>query len=140
MKALIVSLGKMRESWVQEACAEYGKRLQPWMPTERLELRDANQLGKHIPPRYATWALDERGRMMNSHQLAEQVNRIRHSYAGWALVIGGPDGLPEPVKQKIPFLWSLSPLTFPFQLTHVMVFEQLYRAISLLHGSPYHRE
>lgn len=140
MKALVVSLGKVRESWVKEACAEYSKRLQAWMPTERLELRDASQLAKAIPPRYITWALDEHGYMMNSHQLAVQLNNIRHSYAGWALIIGGPDGLPAPIKQGASLLWSLSALTFPFQLTHVLVFEQLYRAVSLLHNTPYHRE
>lgn len=139
MKVLIVSLAKVREAWAQEACALYRKRLQPWLTIDWVEARDAHALPKLIPPRYATWLLDERGKLLTSTQLAAQFNHIRHEHPGWALVLGGPDGFPPAVTAQAATLWSLSPLTFPFQLAHVVVFEQLYRAVSLVHGSPYHR-
>ena len=66
--------------------------------------------------------------------------------AGWlqdgrdvALLIGGPDGLAETVRTRAHGLWSLSELTLPHPLVRVVVAEQIYRAWSVLQGSPYHR-
>jgi len=55
-------------------------------------------------------------------------------------IIGGADGLADTVKSQADLLWSLSPLTLPHGLARVMVAEQLYRAVSILHNHPYHRE
>ncbi len=54
--------------------------------------------------------------------------------------MGGPDGLHPDCKQRAQQLWSLSPLTLPHPLVRVVLAEQLYRAWSLLHNHPYHRE
>ena len=56
-----------------------------------------------------------------------------------ALLIGGPDGLAPPCLERADQSWSLSPLTLPHGLVRVVVAEQLYRAMSLLAGHPYHR-
>jgi 23S rRNA (pseudouridine1915-N3)-methyltransferase len=56
-----------------------------------------------------------------------------------ALLIGGPDGLAEACRQRANQSWSLSPLTLPHALARVVLAEQLYRAMSLLAGHPYHR-
>jgi 23S rRNA (pseudouridine1915-N3)-methyltransferase len=84
-------------------------------------------------------ALDVRGRLRSTEQLAEEL-------AGWmadcrdvALLVGGPDGLAEPCLARSHTLWSLSPLTFPHPLVRVILAEQLYRASSVLRGHPYHR-
>jgi len=55
------------------------------------------------------------------------------------LAIGGPDGLSDQVRQQAEWHWSLSPLTLPHPLVRVIVIEQLYRAMSILKGHPYHR-
>jgi 23S rRNA (pseudouridine1915-N3)-methyltransferase len=56
-----------------------------------------------------------------------------------ALLIGGPDGLAPACLQRANYLWSLSPLTLPHALVRIVVAEQLYRAMSLRAGHPYHR-
>jgi 23S rRNA (pseudouridine1915-N3)-methyltransferase len=55
-------------------------------------------------------------------------------------VIGGPDGLGPALLKQASWRWSLSPLTFPHAMVRVMLAEQLYRAHSVLHNHPYHRE
>jgi 23S rRNA (pseudouridine1915-N3)-methyltransferase len=55
------------------------------------------------------------------------------------LVIGGADGLPAAVKKRAHFQWSLGKLTLPHRLARLIVTEQLYRAVSILRGEPYHR-
>jgi 23S rRNA (pseudouridine1915-N3)-methyltransferase len=56
-----------------------------------------------------------------------------------ALLIGGPDGLAPSCRERADYTWSLSPLTLPHALVRVVVAEQIYRAMSLLAGHPYHR-
>jgi 23S rRNA (pseudouridine1915-N3)-methyltransferase len=56
-----------------------------------------------------------------------------------SLLIGGPEGLADAVKQLARESWSLSKLTFPHPLVRIVVAEQLYRAWSILHNHPYHR-
>jgi 23S rRNA (pseudouridine1915-N3)-methyltransferase len=57
-----------------------------------------------------------------------------------AFIVGGADGLADSVKKSADFVWSLSPLTLPHGLARVVLAEQLYRAHSILHNHPYHRE
>ncbi|MDP1681204.1 MAG: 23S rRNA (pseudouridine(1915)-N(3))-methyltransferase RlmH, partial [Burkholderiales bacterium] len=57
-----------------------------------------------------------------------------------ALIIGGADGLAPEIKSRADLLWSLSPLTLPHGMVRVLLAEQLYRAHSILHNHPYHRE
>jgi len=56
-----------------------------------------------------------------------------------ALLIGGPDGLSDACRERANQSWSLSPLTLPHALVRVVLAEQIYRAMSLLAGHPYHR-
>jgi 23S rRNA (pseudouridine1915-N3)-methyltransferase len=56
-----------------------------------------------------------------------------------ALLVGGPDGLSESCRTRANQAWSLSPLTLPHPLVRVVLAEQIYRAMSLLAGHPYHR-
>jgi len=85
----------------------------------------------------ASIALDRRGRLLDSRQLARKLER-------WAVpratfILGGPLGLHDSVLERADALWSLSPLTFPHELARVVVSEQLYRALTILRGLPYHK-
>ncbi len=82
-------------------------------------------------------ALDRQGEQWSSRELADRIER-------WAtpqltLVIGGPTGLHASVLERAGFRWSLSRLTFPHELVRVLVVEQLYRALTLRRGLPYHK-
>ncbi len=140
MKLTILAVGKLREAWVQAGCEEYLKRLRPRLPTEVVELRDGTQILKRVPPRHPLWALDERGEQPTSVQLAQRLQAAMMSgVPGLALCIGGPDGLPQEVQQAAQYCLSLSRLTLPHRLVRVVLLEQLYRALSILHDEPYHR-
>lgn len=82
-------------------------------------------------------ALDRGGRLLDSRELSRRIER-------WAVpratfIIGGPLGLHESVLRRADAVWSLSPLTLPHELARVIVAEQLYRALTLLRGLPYHK-
>ena len=140
MKLSVLAVGKLKESWVQEGCAEYLRRLRGKLPLEVIEVRDDAELQKRIPPRYEIWALDERGKQLSSEELAAAVGKRMNAGAqGIALLIGGADGLPEGLVKRADFHWSLGRLTLPHRLARLILLEQLYRAHSILRGEPYHR-
>jgi 23S rRNA (pseudouridine1915-N3)-methyltransferase len=85
-------------------------------------------------------ALDERGASPTTKQLAAQMQSWMRGGQDVAFIIGGADGLHDSVKQTAQQLMALSALTLPHALVRVLLAEQLYRAHSLLHNHPYHRE
>ena len=85
--------------------------------------------------------LDERGAALTSRQWAEQIGRARDGGVGaYALAIGGPDGLDPALKTEARSLINFGAMTWPHQLVRAMAAEQLYRALSILSGRPYHRD
>ncbi len=84
-------------------------------------------------------ALEIGGKSMSTEQVSAWLaERMQHGRP-LALLIGGPDGLAPQCRERADQGWSLSPLTLPHALVRVVVAEQLYRALSLLAGHPYHR-
>lgn len=140
MKLALVAVGKLKEAWVQEASTEYAKRVRGKLPLDVVEVKDDAELVRKIPSRYKLWALDERGKELTSDELAQSLARAMNGgEQGIVLVIGGADGLPRELVARANFVWSLGRLTLPHRLARIIVLEQLYRALSILRGEPYHR-
>ena len=141
MRLVILAIGKLRDPWVLAGCAEYEKRLRPRLPVEILEVKDEEQLIRKLPPRYLRWVLDERGEQPSSRELSQRLQQVYLSGApGLALCIGGADGHSGALRARADYLLGLSKLTLPHRLARLVVLEQIYRAQSILDGSPYHRE
>lgn len=84
--------------------------------------------------------LDSSGETLTSEQLAEKIGRWRdRACAGLAFVIGGPDGHGE-FARRPDLVLSFGRATWPHQLVRIMLLEQIYRAVTILAGHPYHRE
>lgn len=122
-----------------ELAAEYAKRIQRFAELELVELKasDAEREGAEILARVRgeLWALDERGTLLTSVQLAEKISKT----ALFTLCVGGDEGLAPRVREEARFVWSLSPLTLPHRLARVTALEQVYRAFEILRGGPYHK-
>jgi 23S rRNA (pseudouridine1915-N3)-methyltransferase len=84
-------------------------------------------------------ALEIAGKSMSTEQLSVWLAERLRDARPLALLIGGPDGLAPPCRERADHSWSLSPLTLPHALVRVVVAEQIYRAMSLAAGHPYHR-
>jgi 23S rRNA (pseudouridine1915-N3)-methyltransferase len=84
--------------------------------------------------------LDERGAAMTSAEWAAEIGKARDGAApAYAVVVGGPDGLDPALRAQARTILSFGAMTWPHQLVRVMASEQLYRALSILDGRPYHR-
>lgn len=142
-------------AWVADGFAEYRKRLSRDLPLELVEI-SLGARGKGRDPARAiadegaavlaslprdihVVALDGRGKPWSSEELAAQLAAWRMSGRDLAILIGGPDGHAAEVLARADQTWSLGPLTLPHMLVRLIVAEQLYRAMSINAGHPYHR-
>ncbi|MBT3071650.1 23S rRNA (pseudouridine(1915)-N(3))-methyltransferase RlmH [Rhodomicrobium sp. Az07] len=84
-------------------------------------------------------ALDESGQSLTSYEFTAMVSRLRDEALDVAFAIGGPDGHGETLKSAAHFKLSLGKMTLPHGLVRIVLAEQLYRAMTILQGHPYHR-
>ena len=156
MKLVVVAVGLRMPRWVDEAFAEYARRmpraakleLVAVRPEPRVEAKtvekmlelEAVRIAAAVPERAKTVALDERGREFTSAALARWLERRLQEGIDTAFLIGGPDGLAPHLKDKAETVMRLSAMTLPHGLARVLLAEQLYRAVSILQNHPYHRE
>ena len=93
-----------------------------------------------LPPKGFSVVLDERGKALASEAFAELLRRhLDGGTPDMAFLIGGPDGHAPEIRETAGLLMSFGPMTWPHRLVRVMLFEQLYRAVTIIAGHPYHR-
>jgi len=142
-------------AWVVAGYHEYARRLPREFALELIELKsEPRGRGKSTSEVLATEAvriraacagstvvaLDENGAAWTTLKLAKHLGRWRDEGARVAFVIGSADGLAPSIKRTAVHTLALSAFTLPHGLVRVLLAEQLYRAMSLLAGHPYHRE
>jgi 23S rRNA (pseudouridine1915-N3)-methyltransferase len=84
-------------------------------------------------------ALDEQGQMLSSYEFTAMFSRLRDEALDVTFAIGGPDGHGETLKDAAHFQLSLGKITLPHGLVRIVLAEQLYRALTIIQGHPYHR-
>jgi 23S rRNA (pseudouridine1915-N3)-methyltransferase len=108
--------------------------------TQRRVLEESIAIANIIPERAVTVVLDERGDSMDSASLAGRLQGWRSEDRPTAVfIVGGADGLATSLRQNAHLRLAFGPATWPHQLVRIMLLEQLYRAVTLLAGHPYHR-
>ncbi|MFV0386689.1 23S rRNA (pseudouridine(1915)-N(3))-methyltransferase RlmH [Paracoccus sp. (in: a-proteobacteria)] len=100
---------------------------------------EADLLARAIPPGAAVVALDERGEQPASPDFAARLAGFRDAARDLCFVIGGADGLAPALRDRADWQISFGRMVWPHMLVRVMLAEQLYRAATILAGSPYHR-
>ncbi|MBX3145743.1 MAG: 23S rRNA (pseudouridine(1915)-N(3))-methyltransferase RlmH [Gemmatimonadales bacterium] len=152
MVTQLIAVGRLRPAF-REACDDYLARLRRFGEVEEREIREGpatasadeqrrfegRKILEAIPDRAAVIVLDRTGTAWSSTALAAQLDRWRQRQRTLALVIGGSTGVDESVLTRAEARWSLGPLTLPHELARVVVVEQWYRALTILHGIPYHK-
>ncbi len=155
----IIAVGRLRESYWQDAAADYIRRLRPYARLEMVEVAISSKealspaaekrameaegdailekLKRHSGP---VIALDRKGVALNSPQLAERLeDLIIEGRSELAFIIGGPLGLAQEVLDRSDLVISFSLMTFPHQLMRVILLEQIYRSFRIMHNEPYHK-
>ena len=155
----LICVGKLKEKFYLEACAEYMKRLSPYCKLTLTELpevklpqnpslgeiaaaldKEGDAIRAKIPPNSSVVALCVEGKTRSSEELADLVRTWEQNAAKHLVfVIGGSYGLHPSIKAEAWVRLSMSPMTFPHHLARVMVLEQIYRAFKINEGSSYHK-
>lgn len=156
MRLIIASVGNKMPDWITQGFNEYAKRMPREAKIELLEIKpeprttgkspsqimqaEAQRILQALPANCLRIAMDERGATPTTKQLAAHMQEWMREGCDVAFMVGGADGLHESVKQSAQSLMALSALTLPHAFVRVLLAEQLYRAHSLMHNHPYHRE
>jgi len=155
MQMTILAVGGRQPDWVNEAVANYCRRMPPELPLQVKELKaeprttgktpaammavEAQRIRAALPAHARVVALDEHGQRLTSEALSIQLTNWRGNADPVVFLIGGPDGLDAELKKEAGLLLRLSDFTLPHGMARVLLAEQLYRAWSIGSGHPYHR-
>lgn len=155
MKIKLICIGKTGKSFLEEGEQTYLERLRHYIPVERIELPDVKNAKKltedqikekegeqilaKVLPSERMYLLDEKGKMFSSVQFSEFLQKqFNQGGQGVVFVIGGPYGFSPEVYEKAAGKISLSSMTFSHQMIRMFFLEQVYRAMTILKGEPYH--
>ena len=137
----IIAIGKIKRMWIHEGIKMYLKRLPD---LEVKEIKDNSQskeestIKKIISKNEILVTLNENGQSFTSKQLAQKLLNSNNQNINF--VIGGASGLPPSLNNFASWQLSLSPLTFPHEIARLLLIEQIYRAMTITQGGPYHKE
>jgi 23S rRNA (pseudouridine1915-N3)-methyltransferase len=155
MHVRVLCIGKIKQSFVLDGEAEYRKRLRPYLQYEVVELTPApstlgvNQVrAKETQEAFTRvksheWliVLDEQGTELTSTELASVLQtQMTQGRSAFVFAIGGAHGWDSALKERANLVLSLSRFTFPYQLVRLILAEQIYRAVTLNNGIPYHKQ
>jgi len=155
----LICVGKLKEKFYLEACAEYRKRLSAYCKLNLVELpevklpqnptqgeiqaaleKESEAIRAKIPANSNVIALCVEGKTKSSEELAGLVRTFEQNSAKHLVfLIGGSYGMHPSIKKEAWVQLSMSPMTFPHHLARVMVLEQIYRAFKINEGSSYHK-
>jgi 23S rRNA (pseudouridine1915-N3)-methyltransferase len=150
----IIAVGKVKTGWLKEGIEYYRKLASKYADVNLIHVKEADNarlkpdkamqvegesIRAQLDDAAFTIALDVEGKPMSSEQLSKLIEGKKHDHSRIQFVIGGAFGLDVAVKADMDMELSLSKMTFPHELTEVILLEQLYRALSIAAGSRYHK-
>lgn len=158
MNINVICIGKLKEKYWTAAIEEYSKRLGSYCSLKIVELKESrlpknagagdelnviNKEGEEILSKIADGdyvvALEVEGKLLDSVELAHEVEAAAMRHSTIDFVIGGSLGLSTAVKRRANLGWSLGRITLPHQLARVVLLEQIYRAYKINSGETYHK-
>ncbi|MBX9739592.1 MAG: 23S rRNA (pseudouridine(1915)-N(3))-methyltransferase RlmH [Beijerinckiaceae bacterium] len=159
MRVLLTTVGRLKAGPEREICARYLERANLASRSvgltgvdfreldesrarraEDRKTEEARALEQQIPSGARIVALDERGKALTSVAFAADVGAARDTGASaYVMVIGGADGLDPALRARASLVLAFGAMTWPHQLVRIMAAEQIYRAVTILAGHPYHR-
>ncbi|MFC7440141.1 23S rRNA (pseudouridine(1915)-N(3))-methyltransferase RlmH [Laceyella putida] len=159
MRIQIITVGKLKEKYLKQACEEYLKRLTPYAKVEVVEVneekgqdpvhdaevalikqKEGERILKALSPDAFAIALAIEGKSLSSPAFAKRLEQLgTYGQSQVAFVIGGSYGIAPEVLKRADLLLSFSAMTFPHQLIRVFLLEQIYRAFKIIRGETYHK-
>jgi len=153
VKLLVAAVGKVRKSYLREGCEDYFRRIRKMTPIDVKEVKPAGgnnpstalkTEGKKIRTLldglngWKIAAATDKGKTLTSNKFAELLGKVENGGAtGMVIVVGGAWGLDEEVVARADYKIGFGPMTMSHELARLVLFEQIYRAQTILRGVPY---
>lgn len=147
----IISVGKLKEKYLNDGINEYLKRLSKYMKVELIEVEDvsfdkgktlkeeARNIQKRLNLKSYIITLEIDGKELTSLELSDLINKTSINNSDITFIIGGSYGLDDSIKQLSNYKLSFSKLTFPHQLFRLILLEQIYRSYKIINNETYHK-
>ncbi|MCR5696147.1 MAG: 23S rRNA (pseudouridine(1915)-N(3))-methyltransferase RlmH [Marinilabiliaceae bacterium] len=157
MKLTLLTIGKTDDAYINEGITRYTDRIRHYMPFEMVVLPDVKRskgltpemqkraeakiISEQLTPTDIVCLLDENGKEYTSRAFADYITKTSNSGARRLIfIIGGPYGFDDEIYSKANHKISLSRMTFSHQMVRLIFAEQLYRAMTIIRGEPYHHD
>lgn len=156
MTTTLLFVGKTTDPHIEALCSDYLKRLTHYLPIklvvipelrntkaltpEQQKLSEGELILRAVPPSAELILLDEHGKEYRSIEFAQTMQKKMSSGRDIVFAIGGPYGFSPVVYERANSKVSLSQMTFSHQMVRLFLIEQIYRAMTILRGEPYHHE
>jgi 23S rRNA (pseudouridine1915-N3)-methyltransferase len=157
MQIKILWVGKTKNSSIKSLISDYQARIRHWVPCEILETRDISkrrslrsselvecegeELARCIPEHGRLVALDEKGSQFTSSDFARWFESEQNSGARViTFVMGGPEGLSRAISSRANTILSMGKMTWTHEMCRMLLLEQIYRALCIMHKIPYHKD
>jgi 23S rRNA (pseudouridine1915-N3)-methyltransferase len=148
----IICVGKIKESYFNDAIKEYSKRISKYHQIEIIEIDDVGlndkkvvlkkeqeKILKVLNPKDYIITMEIEGKEESSIEFANRIKNLFNERSTITFIIGGSYGLSDEIKKLSNYKLSFSKMTFPHQLFRVILLEQIYRAFKINNNETYHK-
>ena len=142
----VICLGKIKELYLKELINDYSKRIGKYLKLNIIELQDNENIKieeelilKNIDKKSCIILLDIKGKMIDSVELSNLIDKTFISYPKITFIIGGSNGVTENIRNIANYRLSFSSMTFPHGLFRGVLLEQIYRSLKILNNESYHK-
>lgn len=149
MKIRLIAVGKVKDKRLFDLAEDYLQKISYDCKIDALEIKDSSPaeegkkiteyLGKIKESKFV-FVLSEEGKEFSSIEFSSRLKKLDLENISIIFVIGGPFGLTDEVKKEAGLLFSLSRMTYTHEMARVILFEQIYRAISIMKNRNYHKD
>lgn len=146
----IIYVGKLKDENIRNLVKEYKKRISYFLKIEEIEVKEeknkrvavekeSERIVNLLNKKNFKILLDRKGKIMDSLEFSNFLNKMILEGKDIDFVIGGPFGVNEEIFKNFDFILSLSKMTFPHELSILILYEQIYRALTIIKGMDYHK-
>lgn len=142
----VICLGKIKELYLKELINDYSKRIGKYLKLNIIELQDNENIKieeelilKNVDKKSYIILLDIKGKMIDSVELSNLIDKTFISYPKITFIIGGSNGVTENIRNIANYRLSFSSMTFPHGLFRGLLLEQIYRSLKILNNESYHK-
>ncbi len=142
----VICLGKIKELYLKELINDYFKRIGKYLKLNIIELQDNENIKieeelilKNVDKKSYIILLDIKGKMIDSVELSNLIDKTFISYPKITFIIGGSNGVTENIRNIANYRLSFSSMTFPHGLFRGVLLEQIYRSLKILNNESYHK-